>query len=113
MSCFVFLCYEGTKTVLGDEAIKAVIKGNVDTKVLALSGTPVNIFNDYEQTEIYTWDYVMEQKAKDEWPLLHFGDSNSYEDMRCSTRAEASEGAGTPTSGRSSSPTRTPCRASR
>ena len=28
--------------------------------------------------EIYTWDYVMEQRAKVSWDELHFGDPNPY-----------------------------------
>ena len=33
---------------------------------------------DYREDEIYTWDYVMEQKAKAEWDRNHFGDPNPY-----------------------------------
>lgn len=70
--------HEGTTTVLGDEVIKNVVKKN--TKLLALSGTPFNILNEYEDN-IYTWDYVMEQQAKKEWDIEHFGDSNPYDEL--------------------------------
>lgn len=69
--------HEGTKTELGQNVIKELSKS--DTKVLQLSGTPFNLFDDYSEDEIYTWDYVMEQRAKSEWDLLHMGDPNPYE----------------------------------
>ena len=48
------------------------------TKVLRLSGTPFNLLDDFKEDEIYTWDYVMEQRAKVSWDELHFGDPNPY-----------------------------------
>lgn len=57
--------HEGTKTELGQNVLKELIKPN--TKVLQLSGTPFNLFDDYSEDEIFTWDYVMEQKAKMAW----------------------------------------------
>ena len=74
--------HEGTTTALGDEVVKNIVKDNSshDTKFLALSGTPFNILNNYDDN-IYTWDYVMEQKAKSEWDEAHFGDSNPYEEL--------------------------------
>lgn len=68
--------HEGTQTQLGKEVIKLLTKKN--THVLNLSGTPFNLLDDYKEDEIYTWDYVMEQKAKEEWDLNHFGDPNPY-----------------------------------
>lgn len=68
--------HEGTQTVLGKEVIKLLSKEN--THVLNLSGTPFNLISDYGEDEIYTWDYVMEQKAKAEWDINHFGDPNPY-----------------------------------
>lgn len=74
--------HEGTQTTLGDETVKAVVKeGKGKTKFLALSGTPFNIITDYEESEVFTWDYVMEQQAKQDWWANHFGDSNPYEDL--------------------------------
>jgi hypothetical protein len=46
--------------------------------VLRLSGTPFNLLDDFKEDEIYTWDYVMEQRAKTEWDLTHPGDHNPY-----------------------------------
>lgn len=74
--------HEGTTTSLGEETIKNVVKENngLDTKFLALSGTPFNILSEYEGN-IYTWDYVMEQRNKREWDTNYFGDSNPYDEL--------------------------------
>ncbi|MDR0696501.1 MAG: DEAD/DEAH box helicase family protein, partial [Christensenellaceae bacterium] len=75
--------HEGTQTQLGDEVLEWLTKAKRNTKTLYLSGTPFNLINTsktkFNQEEIYTWDYVMEQKAKKEWAFNHFGDSNPYE----------------------------------
>ena len=71
--------HEGTQTELGKAVIAELIGEN--TKVLRLSGTPFNLLDDYSEEEIFTWDYVMEQKAKAEWDLLHMGDPNPYESL--------------------------------
>ena len=68
--------HEGTQTELGKAVVKE-LKGK-DTKLLELSGTPFNLFDNYKEDEIFTWDYVMEQKAKAEWDEIHFGDPNPY-----------------------------------
>ncbi|MBQ0083051.1 MAG: DEAD/DEAH box helicase family protein, partial [bacterium] len=68
--------HEGTQTLLGKNVLEALIKK--DTKVLQLSGTPFNLFDDFNEDEIFTWNYVMEQKAKAEWDDKYFGDSNPY-----------------------------------
>ncbi len=68
--------HEGTQTELGQNVIKLLTKEK--TKVLNLSGTPFNLLDDYKEDEIYTWDYVMEQKAKADWDKFHFGDPNPY-----------------------------------
>lgn len=75
--------HEGTKTNRGERTIEGVIKinDNHPTKLLELSGTPFNLLSDYEEKEIYTWDYVMEQSAKLEWEVNHDGDYNPYEDL--------------------------------
>lgn len=68
--------HEGTQTELGKAVMKELVK--LETKVLRLSGTPFNLLNDYKEEEIYTWDYVMEQRAKADWDKTHFGDPNPY-----------------------------------
>ena len=71
--------HEGTKTDLGQAVLRELVKAT--TKVLRLSGTPFNLLDDFKDEEIYTWDYVMEQRAKSEWDLLHQGDPNPYESL--------------------------------
>ena len=71
--------HEGTKTELGTSVIQELSKP--ETKVLQLSGTPFNLFDDYSENEIFTWDYVMEQRAKTEWDLLNPGTLNPYESL--------------------------------
>ena len=71
--------HEGTQTELGKSVVNELIKPF--TKVLRLSGTPFNLLDDYDEEEIFTWDYVMEQRAKMEWDLTHFGDPNPYESL--------------------------------
>ena len=68
--------HEGTQTELGKAVMAELVKE--DTKVLRLSGTPFNLLDDFKENEIYTWDYVMEQRAKLEWDKTHFGDPNPY-----------------------------------
>ena len=68
--------HEGTQTELGKAVMGELVKD--ETKVLRLSGTPFNLLNDFKEDEIYTWDYVMEQRAKQSWDELHFGDPNPY-----------------------------------
>lgn len=68
--------HEGTQTELGKAVMGELVKKQ--TKVLRLSGTPFNLLDDFKEDEIYTWDYVMEQRAKVSWDELHFGDPNPY-----------------------------------
>ena len=68
--------HEGTQTALGKAVMAELVKP--DTKVLRLSGTPFNLLDDFKEDEIYTWDYVMEQRAKAAWDETHFGDPNPY-----------------------------------
>lgn len=68
--------HEGTQTRLGQAVIAALFRG--DTKKLELSGTPFNLLDDYNEADIFTWDYVMEQRAKQEWEQTHDGDTNPY-----------------------------------
>lgn len=68
--------HEGTQTALGQAVMKELVKDK--TKVLRLSGTPFNLLDEFKEDEIYTWDYVMEQRAKQEWDTNHYGDPNPY-----------------------------------
>lgn len=69
--------HEGTRTSLGSRVIEVLKKEK--TKMLHLSGTPFNLYDDFNKDEeIYTWDYVMEQTAKREWDEKHPGEYNPY-----------------------------------
>lgn len=71
--------HEGIEAARGIRVMEQLKKEN--TRILSLSGTPFNLLDKYEEGEIYTWDYVMEQKAKQEWDDKHFGDPNPYADL--------------------------------
>ena len=63
--------HEGTQTSLGNEVIQKLIQ-STSKKTLYLSGTPFNLLSPtskqrFKNEEVYTWDYVMEQRAKLEW----------------------------------------------
>ncbi|MGN1273552.1 MAG: DEAD/DEAH box helicase, partial [Thermoguttaceae bacterium] len=75
--------HEGTTTDLGAKVREALLskkKGHVP-KLLELSGTPFNRMPEFDAQETYTWDYVMEQRAKAEWDEKHEDDSNPYADL--------------------------------
>jgi len=71
--------HEGTQTELGKNVLLGLKKKH--TKILHLSGTPFNLLDSYKEEEIYTWDYVMEQKAKADWDKIHWGDPNPYSSL--------------------------------
>ena len=74
--------HEGTQTDLGQtvrELLEMPKKGK-KPKVLSLSGTPYNILGHYEEN-IYSWDYVMEQKRKREFASLYPDLHNPYADL--------------------------------
>lgn len=70
--------HEGTLTKLGQAVIDTITDLSDNPKILRLSGTPFNLLDKFNEDEIYTWDYVMEQRAKLEWNTAHFGDPNPY-----------------------------------
>lgn len=71
--------HEGIEAAAGVRVMEKLKKEN--TRILSLSGTPFNLLDKYDEGEIYTWDYVMEQRAKQEWDDKHFGDPNPYADL--------------------------------
>ena len=74
--------HEGTQTELGQtvQTLLEAPKNGKKPKVLSLSGTPYNIMGNYEDN-IYTWDYVMEQRRKAEFGELHPDEHNPYADL--------------------------------
>lgn len=73
--------HEGTQTEKGLSVQEMLTKP--ETKVINLSGTPFNLLErgDFDDSNTFTWDYVMEQRAKQEWALKHPGDYNPYEEL--------------------------------
>lgn len=73
--------HEGTQTELGKKVRDRLINDN--NKDLSLSGTPFNLFDLYSNDDTFTWDYIMEQKAKEEWMRdpNKLGDHNPYEEL--------------------------------
>ena len=74
--------HEGTQTDLGQkvQSLLETEKDGKKPKILELSGTPYNIMDKYDDN-VYTWDYVMEQRAKEEWNSKHPDEPNPYADM--------------------------------
>ncbi len=78
--------HEGTRTELGQRVLEylehktTLSKDEKDTRMLHLSGTPFNLYEDFKNNEIYTWDYVDEQTAKNTWydDPAHEGLPNPY-----------------------------------
>lgn len=72
--------HEGTQTDLAQKVTDLVVTPK-KTKVLELSGTPFNIMDQYDENQVFTWDYVMEQEAKYNWPHEHPSEPNPYEGL--------------------------------
>lgn len=72
--------HEGTQTELGKKVISALQEQD-GLQTLYLSGTPYNILDNFEDNEIFTWDYMMEQDAKDKWYIEHPHEPNPYEEL--------------------------------
>ncbi len=62
--------HEGTRTELGQRVIDQLTQ-HPHTRALHLSGTPFNLYEDFADDQIYTWDYIKEQTAKRRWPQEH------------------------------------------
>ena len=71
--------HEGTTTALGDKTVSELVKPA--TKFLALSGTPFNIIDEFDEESVYTWDYISEQRAKADWAVEHGDDHNPYAEL--------------------------------
>ena len=72
--------HEGTRTALGKRVIDEFLKKE-QTKMLHLSGTPFNLYEDFKEEEIFTWDYVSEQQAKLAWSVEHPHEPNPYAEL--------------------------------
>ncbi|MST84649.1 Eco57I restriction-modification methylase domain-containing protein [Hallella mizrahii] len=68
--------HEGIESTAGVRVLNKIKEKNPN--ILSLSGTPFNLLDKFDEDAIYTWDYVMEQRAKQEWDDKHYGDPNPY-----------------------------------
>lgn len=71
--------HEGNETELANN-VKNRLK-NDKTKILELSGTPFNLFDKYDEDNIFTWDYTMEQEAKYQWAQERPNEPNPYDGL--------------------------------
>ncbi|MCX9099836.1 Eco57I restriction-modification methylase domain-containing protein [Bacillus anthracis] len=71
--------HEGNETELANNVKNRLKKDH--TKILELSGTPFNLMDKYDEDNIFTWDYTMEQEAKERWEIEHPGKPNPYEGL--------------------------------
>lgn len=71
--------HEGTQTELSDIVLKQLVKEH--TKTLELSGTPFNLLDQFDEDQVYTWDYTMEQQAKTKWKYEHPDQPNPYDPL--------------------------------
>ena len=72
--------HEGTRTALGKRVIDEYLRKK-HTKMLHLSGTPFNLYEDFGKDEIFTWDYIEEQTAKQEFAAAHADEKNPYDEL--------------------------------
>ena len=72
--------HEGTRTALGKRVIDEYLRKK-HTKMLHLSGTPFNLYEDFSKDEIFTWDYIEEQTAKREFAAQHPDEKNPYAEL--------------------------------
>ena len=72
--------HEGILSRLGRDVIEELQKRRT-LRTLYLSGTPYNIQQMFDNTEVFHWDYCMEQKAKTSWSALHPQEPNPYEGL--------------------------------
>ena len=71
--------HEGTQTELAQNVEQAVKKEK--TKILELSGTPLNLLENYPEEQVFTWDYTMEQEEKLRWSIEKPNEPNPYETL--------------------------------
>lgn len=72
--------HEGILTKLGQDVIGELQKRR-NVRTLYLSGTPYNIQSLFDTTEVFHWDYSMEQACKEGWNKVNPGKPNPYEGM--------------------------------
>lgn len=68
--------HEGNETELANNVKNGLKREH--TKILELSGTPFNLMDKYDEDNIFTWDYTMEQEAKIRWAIENPDEPNPY-----------------------------------
>ncbi|HAK2181482.1 Eco57I restriction-modification methylase domain-containing protein [Staphylococcus epidermidis] len=71
--------HEGNNTELANNIKQKIVGEN--TKTLELSGTPFNLLDKFDEDNIFTWDYTMEQEAKEQWKIERPNEPNPYEGL--------------------------------
>lgn len=71
--------HEGNETELAQQMKRCLVKE--ETRILELSGTPFNLMDKYDEDNIFTWDYTMEQEQKERWEADNPGQPNPYSSL--------------------------------
>lgn len=74
--------HEGILADRGSEVIEKLQE--VNPKMLYMSGTPFNLLEGskgFSEDQIYSWDYIEEQKMKLGWEKNHPGKTNPYQEL--------------------------------
>src|SRR5699024_9686798 len=71
--------HEGNETELAERVKEGLRRDK--TRVLELSGTPFNLLEKYDEDTIFTWDYPMEQAAKEKWHRENPSEENPYDGL--------------------------------
>lgn len=76
---------EAHEGILADRGSVVISKlQECNPKMLYMSGTPFNLLegtNGFSEEQIYSWDYIEEQRTKNEWNKKHPGKTNPYQEL--------------------------------
>ena len=76
---------EAHEGILADRGSVVISKlQECNPKMLYMSGTPFNLLegtNGFSEEQIYSWDYIEEQRTKNEWNKKHPGETNPYQEL--------------------------------
>ena len=76
---------EAHEGILADRGSVVISKlQECNPKMLYMSGTPFNLLEGtkgFSEEQIYSWDYIEEQRTKNEWSKKHPGETNPYQEL--------------------------------
>lgn len=76
---------EAHEGILADRGSVVISKlQECNPKMLYMSGTPFNLLEGtkgFSEEQIYSWDYIEEQRTKNEWNKKHPGETNPYQEL--------------------------------